>query len=64
MLDGERGSGDKCTVASSREGGDRVDRTMMLRACRAVVRVCSSFSREAVDCARCFSIVARAADRA
>lgn len=49
MLDGERGSGDKCTVASSREGGDGVDRTMMLRACRAVARVCCSLRREAVD---------------
>lgn len=63
VLDGERGSGDKCTVASSREGGDGVDRTMMLRACRAAVRVCCSFRREAVDRARSFSIAARAADR-
>lgn len=49
MLDGERGSGDKCTVASSREGGDGVDRMMILRAWRAAFSVCCSFRCEARD---------------
>lgn len=63
MLDGESGSGDKCSVASSSEGGSGVVRTMMLRACRAAVRVCCSLRREDVVCARCCEIVARVADR-
>lgn len=63
MLDGERGSGDKCIVASSREGGDGEERTMMLRACRAAVSVCCSLRRVVVVWARCCSIAARLADR-
>lgn len=64
MLAGERGSGDKCTVASSREGGDGEFRMMICRAWRAMVRVCCSFRRLAVDWARVFSMAVRVAERA
>lgn len=63
VLVGERGSGDKCTVASSSEGGEGEGRMMMLRAWRARERVFCSSRREAVARARLFSMAARAADR-
>lgn len=45
MLEGDKGSGERWMVASSRMGGEGEARMVMPRACRAAARVC--FSRAA-----------------
>lgn len=52
MLEGESGSGERCIVASSREGGEEVLRVRISRARRAAVRVFCSRRRRAEACAR------------
>lgn len=44
MLVGDSGSGERCTVASSREGGEALVRVSIPRAKSAAARVCFSLS--------------------
>lgn len=65
VLVAKSGSGDKCMVASSGEaGGEGEVLMMMLRACRAVVRVCCFLRFEVVAWARFSSCVVRVVERA